>query len=61
MTKFGWTLLLVECIPLTEVSVLFYILKLVSTLTKLEACKWNGACEWLEKASHPLSWKVSVK
>lgn len=43
MTKFRWTFLLAEGTPLTEVSVLFHIVKSVSKLTKLQAYKWNGA------------------
>lgn len=38
--------LLAEGTPPTEVSALFHIVKLVSKLTKLQACnKWKGALE----------------
>lgn len=43
MTEFEWTFLLAEGMPLTEVSVLFYFVKLFPKLTKLQACKWSGA------------------
>lgn len=71
MTEFGWTFLLAEGMPLTEVSVLLYIVKSVSKLAKLQACKWNGAicvCEHICLRTRRLffffksvSWKVSVK